>query len=432
MHLAPPQAAARGARPPLAFIAFGVASFAHALACLAIEPLLLLQPHLSPRVLSLVHAWVPGFLLSVCLGACYQMMPVVLGVPLVCGRWRLWTHFALHGVGVTVLISGFLRGRYEFVAAGGALIAPGIAMFALAAWVTFARSRRRDAIAWSFPLSATWLLATVVFGVAIAIERRWGLLGLPTLRLLPAHAHLGFAGFFLTLLQGVAFQLVPMFTMGEPRRPRFILGGLIASQVGLVCLVSGLLGGLHGLALAGGSLLSGGVASSGVAFVATLRSRRRRKLELPLIAFVIGAAMALVAASIGVVLLADSSSSASLSIQVIYGIVIITGALSVMILGMLGKIVPFLVWMTAYGPKVGKERVPVATALSSRELERMWIVAHVAGVVLAVAAVWIGSGALARVTAWLLTIGGSLYFWNFGRIARHLVVRWRPATITQS
>jgi hypothetical protein len=149
-------------------------------------------------------------------------------------------------------------------------------------------------------------------------------------------------------------------------------------------------------------------------------------------AFVLGAVMVLIAAAIGVGLLFVPPSMTSLAIQVIYGVVIIAGALSLMILGMLGKIVPFLVWMAAYGPKVGRERVPVATALSSRELERSWIVAHIAGVVFAVAAVWIGSGVVAQAAAWMLTIGGALYLWNFGRITRHLVARWRPAYVTQS
>jgi hypothetical protein len=432
MHFAAPHAAVRGARLPLAFIVFGIGCLAHALGCLVWEPALILQPHISPRVLSLVHAWVPGFLVSVCLGACYQMMPVVLGVPLACGAWRTWTHLALHAVGVTILISGFTRGLYELVVAGGVLVSLGIVSFAQVAWRTFATSERRDAVAWSFPISATWLLATVVFGVVIAIERRWGLLGLPTLRLLPVHAHMGLAGFFLTLLQGVSFQLVPMFTMGEPRRPRFMFGGLVASQAGLVCLASGLVAGLHSLALVGGCVLAGGVASSGVAFVATLRSRRRKKLEPSLVAFVCGAALIPVTAIFGMVLLTTRVADEFPSLVSAYGLVIIAGALSLVVLGMLGKIVPFLVWMTAYGPKVGKERVPAAPTLSSRELERTWIVAHVAGVVLAVAAVWIGSGAAAKAAAWTLSVGGTLYLWNFARTARHLVARWRPVCVTQS
>ena len=415
-------AAVDGARLPLAFIAFGIGCLAHALSCLALEPALLLQPHVSPRVLALVHAWVPGFLVSVCLGACYQMMPVVLGVPLACSRWRLWAHLAVHGVGVTILISGFLRGRYEFVAIGGTLVALGVVSFAQTAWTTFAVSRRRDAIAWSFPISATWLLATVVLGIVIAVERRWGVLGLPTMRLLPVHAHFGLAGFFLTLLQGVAFQLMPMFTMGELKRSRLVTTGLIATQIGLLSVASGLSLGSHAAAVIGGSVMAGGIVSSGVAFVATLRSRRRRKLEPTLQAFIAGASLAPVAAVFGLVLLTTRMANESPSVLTAYGVLIIEGALSFVIMGMLGKIVPFLVWMKAYGRRIGREIVPVATSLSSKPLESAWLIAHSMGVSLALAAIWSASPVLARIAAWVLTVGGSIYMWNLGRVARHL---WR-------
>ncbi|HEY5552330.1 MAG TPA: hypothetical protein VIK52_10610 [Opitutaceae bacterium] len=430
MHPAAALGATHDAKLPLAFIAFGIGSLAHALACLALEPSLILQPHISPGVLSLVHAWVPGFLVSVCLGACYQMMPVVLGVPLACGGWRRWAHLSAHGVGVTILISGFTRGHYEWVAAGGALVALGIVSFAHSAWRTFANSPRRDAIAWSFPISATWLVATVVLGVVMAVDRRWGLMGLPAMRLLPVHAHIGLAGFFLTLLQGVAFQLVPMFTMGELRRPRFVTGGLVATQVGLVCLASGLVFGVHAVALFGAGVLAGGIVSSGVAFFATLHSRRRKKLEPSLTSFAIGAALVPVAAIFGLILLATRVANETPSVVPAYGIVIIAGALSFVVMGMLGKIVPFLVWMTAYGPKVGRQKVPVAAALSSKACERAWLIAHAAGVALAVVAAANGSAVGARIAAWILTAGGLIYFWNLVRVARHLLRRGPFAPVT--
>ena len=418
---------AAGARVPLAFMAFGVASLAHALACLAIEPSLLLQPHLSPRVLSLVHAWVPGFLLSVCLGACYQMMPVVLGVPLAGGSRRTWIHFGLHAVGATVIISGFLRGRYELVAAGGVSVVTGIVIFSRSAWLTFMRSQRRDAIAWSFPVAATWLLATVLLGLAVAIDRRWGLLGLPTVRLLGVHAHLGLAGFFLTLLQGVAFQLVPMFTMGEVRRARLVGLGLAATQTGLLLLASGLAMGGHWFALAGACVITCGVGASGIALESTLRARRRRSLEWPVRAFVAGAAIVPLAAA-GGVLMTMAGGSVPPSWTAAYGAAAIAGALSLMILGMLLKIVPFLVWLTVYGPKVGKARVPTAASLASIDLSRAWLLVHMAGMAFTIIAMFRGSEALAIVAASVLSAAGVLYIWNFGRVVRHLVARWRPDT----
>jgi hypothetical protein len=202
--------------------------------------------------------------------------------------------------------------------------------------------------------------------------------------------------------------------------------GLVATQIGLMSLAAGLSLGLSAIALFGGGLLAGGIASSGVAFVATLHSRRRKILEPTLQAFVTGASIVPLAAIIGLLLLTTRLASEAPSILTAYGIVIIAGALSFMILGMLGKIVPFLVWMKAYGPKVGREIVPVATSLSSKALERAWLIAQSIGVPLALAAVWSGSQVLAQIAAWVLTVGGSIYMWNLGRVARHLWRRERP------
>lgn len=419
--------AATTANIPLAFIALGLASFAVALAWLAVEPGLLLLPYSHPRVLALVHLWLPGFLLSVCFGACYQMMPVVLGVPLVAGRKRLWSRVVLHAVGTVMLALGFASGRYEWVAIGGTVVAHGAIAFGSTALRTFAESTRRDAVAWSFALSACWLMLTVTLGAILAIDRRWSLLGLPGFSLLRAHAHLGLAGFFLSLLQGVTFQLLPMFTMGQAKRPRFILAGLIATQVGLPFLATGLGLEWRVLAIAGAGIIAAGVGASGIGFVATLKSRRRARLELPIRSFVIGAALAAAAVVFGIVMLA-SPGAAQPQLPSAYGFVLIAGALSLMILGMLGKIVPFLVWMKAYGPKVGRGPVPVATSLSSKPLERAWLSFHIAGLVLLSVAIALASSRLALAGSWVLAAGGAALLSNMTMIARHLT-RSRPTEI---
>lgn len=91
-----------GGRLPLAFISAGLGAFAVASVTLALNPGVLLLPVIHPYVVALAHLWLPGFLLSVCLGAIYQLMPVVLGTPLMIKNVGAWTHLVLHLVGVTL------------------------------------------------------------------------------------------------------------------------------------------------------------------------------------------------------------------------------------------------------------------------------------------------------------------------------------------
>ena len=279
-----------------------------------------------------------------------------------------------------------------------------------------------DAVAWSFPIAAVWLMLTVTLGLLLAIDRRWSLFGLPGFSLLRAHAHLGLVGFFLTLLQGVAFQLVPMFTLGRVRREGFVWTGLIATQIGLLTLAPGLGLEIRVLAIVGAGLLAIGIAASGIALVSTLMSRRRARLEVPLCAFLTGAGTVPVLTAFGLAVVASPRPVPPGYVSV-YGIGIIMGALGLMLLGMLGKIIPFLVWITSYGSRVGKEPVPAATSLPAKTLERAWLVAHVAGVLLACAAAGSASKPLATAAAWTLAAGGAMYLSNAGRVARHLFLR---------
>lgn len=410
-----------GGRLPLAFIGGGLLAFGVGVLWLARSAWPGLPPHLHPEVVALAHLWLPGFLLSVCLGASYQLMPVVLGVPLRATNKPLWTHAALHLGGVLAVVIGLGGGHYGWAGLGGTALSLGALFFFVVTLRTFRASKRRDAAAWSFPLAAGWLLATVLAGVLMAMNRRHPFLPLSALDLLRAHAHLGLVGYFATLLQGVAFQLVPMFTMGDARRPRCAMGGLVAAQAGLGMLVAGLVGSWRLPAVLGALLVLAGLAGTGIALHATLGTRRRRRLDPGMLAFLFGMGLLGLAGISGCFLaIADVSAERLFAGAAAYGLLIIAGGLSLAVLGMLCKILPFLVWMKAYGPRVGRGPVPVATTLSSRTLEQVWLGAHLIGL----SGLALGAGAsLAWASAaggTVLAAGAAVYLINAARVVRHL------------
>ncbi len=410
-----------GARVPLAFIAGGLVFWMIATAWLAARPELPGLPYAHPALVTLAHLWLPGFLVSICIGVIYQMAPVVLGTPLAAPPGLLWLHLGLHFGGTTGLVLGLGNSRYGLAAAAGSAVTAGTLLLALAVGRTFAASRRRDAVASCFPFAATWLALTAVAGVTVALNRRAPWLPLAVTDLLRAHAHLGLAGFFLTLLQGATFQLVPMFTLAEIRRPRWIAGGLLATQFGLAGLAPSLAFGTPRAAMGCALLIALGVGASGAAFGATLRARRRRPLEPGVRAFV-GGAILLGAAAAAAVPLARPDGAALA--PGVYGVLLIAGALGLAVLGMLGKIVPFLVWMRAYGPRAGRQPVPAATALGSAQLERVWLAAHLAGVAGLLVGLQAGEPAWLAAGAALLAGAAASQLLNMGLVMKHL---FRPA-----
>jgi hypothetical protein len=319
------------------------------------------------------------------------------------------------------LVSGLVLGRYGLAAAGGLAIGVGVAGLLVVTLRTFSASARRDAVAWSFPLAAAWLFATVLAGLVLALNRRDPFVPLPAMSLLRAHAHLGLVGYFLTLLQGVTFQLLPMFTMAPVRRPQGVWLGLAGTQIGLLLLAPSLAWDWSNARWMAIALLVSGLCCSGVSLGATLRTRRTRLLDPGLTAFVAGTSCLILATLVGLWLarheLVDEHSLAGVSV---YGLLLIAGGLGLPILGMGCKILPFLVWIKVYGPRVGREDVPLAKALGSLALERAWLVLHLAGMgtlALGLGMMWT---AVAGIGGILLEMGAVCYLANATSVVRHL------------
>lgn len=424
---APPPAAgqppgASASAWPLAWISLGLLWLLLAAGWLVARPELLTLPHFHPAVVGWVHLWLPGGLLAICMGACYQLMPVVLGPPLRGPVGGMALHLALHALGITALVLAFALGRYTFAAAAGIPIVLGTILLWITALRTWWHSPRRDVVAWCLPIATGWLMLTALTGVLLAYNRFHGFLNADVLMLLRAHAHAGLAGFFLSLLQGMTFQLIPMFTLAELRGRRALQAGFWTTQVALPLLALGWVGGWHGLILVATWLLAGGMGATAWALGLTLRSRRRRKLEKPVAVFLIGGAVGGFAVLGGVALVTlPLAPNHALRGAMAYGVLLVPGALSLLILGMTGKILPFLVWLRAYGPRLGKSPVPLATRLGWPRIEALGgglLLAATLG--LTTAALTLHSG-LAQVAGLLLASAILALSLNAGRVAWHLL-----------
>lgn len=405
----------------LAWLALGTA-------WLVVQPGLLALPHAHPHVVALVHVWLLGFFVTAACGAVYQLAPVALGTKLWSERLGWW-HFGLHALGVPGMVWSFWRWDLAQLGHFGTAVALGVGLYVHNAWRTVRVSGRTGLVPDSLRVSAGWLAGTVLIGLVLAANRFWHFIPLDPLPLLRFHAHLGLAGFFVTLLQGVMFQLVPMFTLGEVRDWRLATRSFWLSQAALIGLLAALLLRSAWGATGAGMLLLAGYAGSAWALAVVLRSRRKRTLDPGLRAFIRGVAGLLVAGA-GGLLLAWPGSSGGSGVggwsAMGYGITVVFGGLLPCFLGMLGKVVPFLTWMRAYGPQVGRRPTPSASALGLPACERMGLTLEFASLV----PLLVGTSTLS--TAWLragtmIFAAGILCFLvNQGWILRHLWLALAP------
>ncbi len=419
--------AAQG-RLPLAFMGLALVWLAAAALMLALAPGLLALPHTHPHVVALTHAWVLGFFVTVACGATYQLAPVALGTTLV-GERSGWWHFWLHAIGVPGMVYSFWVWDLEQLGHFGTAVAVGVVLFSINVWRTVRRAGRSGVVATSLILSAGWLLLAVLLGLLLAANRFWGFIPLDPVALLRAHAHIGLAGFFLTLLQGVAFQLVPMFTLGDVRDWRRAKAGLWLAQGGLLVLAPALAWHLAFLAFAGAAAIVAGVFSSAWGLARALDTRKKRRLDPGVRVFLLGAIVLCIAAVAGLALLAPGTPWGSAPGgfgAMTYAVLVLGGGLLPCIAGMLCKIVPFLTWMRAYGPKVGRGPTPAAGALTQPRLEAAAFALQIAALVPLLIGTWLLHPVWLGVGAWILFAGVLLFLGDMAGVMRHL---WRPVTV---
>ena len=413
---------ARQVRLPLAFMALGLVWLVIGAVLLAFHPEVLLLAHTSPSFVALAHAWILGVMVSVACGAAYQLAPVALGTSLA-GERRAWWHLGLHAAGVPGMVYAFYKWDMARLGHFGFAVAMGVGLFADTLWRTVRSAKHPSLVGRSLALAAGWLLLTVVAGLIVASNACWHFIPVNPLALLRAHAHLALVGFFVTLLQGVSFHLVAMFTLGEVRRPRHATWGLWLTQIALLGLVPSLALDVEWLSFFFSIVALVGLASSGWAFAATVASRRKRRLDPGLLGLIAGICGVGVAGLSGVALLWPGmpwgSAPGGFSANV-YGLLVVVGAFLPAILGMMCKVVPFLTWMLAYGPRVGRSATPAAHQMTHPRIEGLGLALALCSVGPLAAGAWTLSLALVQAGVVLLLAAVALIIADMVLVLRHL------------
>lgn len=416
--------AAQG-RLPLAFMALALAWIVAGTLGLLLRPGLLALPHAHPHVVALTHAWVLGFFVSVACGAVYQLAPVALGTTL--WKERLgWWHFGLHALGVPGMVASFWFWDLRSLGHYGFAVGLGITLFSLNTWRTVRLSKRNNTVAWALNLAAGWLFLTIALGLLLAANRFWYFIPIDPIALLRAHAHLGLIGFFVTLLQGVGFQLIPMFTLGEVKDWRLANLGLWLSQGGLGVLAPALVWRISPLALVAALSITSGMIVSAVGLKRALATRKKRQLDPGTRAFLRGGVGVCVAGLAGVLLVFPGTPWGSTPggfNAMSYAVLVFIGGLLPCIAGMMCKVVPFLTWMRAYGPRVGRGPTPAATSLTRPRLETWGLGLQQLAVLPLLVGTWKLDENWLRAGAAVLAVGVALLVADLLGVLKHLWIQ---------
>jgi hypothetical protein len=422
----PSPARAPSASLPLRYLTAAAAAFL--LAALAVPWLAreLAGHYYHPRLLALTHTMTLGWITLTVMGASYQLIPIVLERPIWSQRLARW-QFLLLVTGIIGMAGHFFIGQWS-----GLVWSAGLVGLGSAAHLTNAALSVRG-LRWTFTarlvaLALTGFGLTTLFGLGLAVDHAKKFLPGDFFPNLHAHFHLALLGWVLPMVIGVAARVYPMFLLA--REPAGWPGHLQLWGVGLgVPLVVAGLSTQTALVIPGALAVTAAVVGHAAWVLDMMRSRKRPALDWGLRFALTGTAFLVPATAMGLALALDLISGPRFGLA--YAVLTLGGWGSLTIIGMMLKIVPFLVWYRAYSPRVGRGPVPTLAQLSWPVAERVAYALLTVGVIGLAIAVAAGAPAWIAAAGVVVAAGAVAFGVDLAGILGHLRAGGRGVILTR-
>ncbi|WP_428717093.1 hypothetical protein [Undibacterium curvum] len=312
-----------------------------------------LPDRFSPLVLAVTHCLVLGMLAPVMIGALFQLMPVVGGQTVAAARCitpfvALGSAFIVMGL-TAGFLSGEIRGFQLAIGVALPLYAAVIAALGMAAW--------RISVVDTTTRTLRWIALAFTMVVTLGIAMAGSFAGwwqIDVLRLLDLHVTWGLLGWIGTLVVGIASTTVPMFW--QTLRPGKHWKKYLPGCLWLPLLVA-IFPPLWSLALILSCLVV--IVVAGVALYAVWQAKRRFD---PTWLLWLVCALSWLGAALLVLMLGLFSPYLPASVKLIFpwwiGVLTLVGGAVLPVNAMLGKIIPFLVFIHLRRQTPTGRRVP--------------------------------------------------------------------------
>jgi hypothetical protein len=365
--------------------------------------------------------FVLGFISSVVMGAMYQLVPVTLEVQLHSERLVKF-QFAAHALGFVGMVWAFWNFNFAVVGWFGALLTFGVGLFVFNLSRTLATVKGWRAIKFGIASALFWLATTVLAGLLLVVGKFWNFSQFQPLAAMHAHAHLGVVGVFVLMIVTVSYKLVPMFTLGELQSERRAWWSVVLINLGLLGVFAAILWQSQ-LKFIFASVIVAGLAIYGWEILAILRARNRRVLDWGMKYFLTAIALLIPLSAVALVLAWARLPMTALTMQLenVYGLLALLGLVGLAILGMLYKIMPFLVWFHSYSRQIGRAKVPALADMYSVPLQIAGYWTYLAGLIVAGAATAWSHEMGIRWGCGLLALSLAIFAVNMGKILSHFV-----------
>ncbi len=352
----------------------------------------------SPTILALVHIVTVGFLLPVMWGALYQMLPVVVGVT--AARMRLaYATLACAVGGALALIASFAWPTLQRFNAAASMWALATVLFLASALPAFRRTAASTPTTWGIRLAIIGLVCVVAVGIQLALTRSGLLVTRDYMALRVAHMGAGTLLWVGGLIAAVSWQVLSMFYLVPAPNAWLTRGVLGASAIGVVAVVLSFAVPMRvDLLLLLFIPCAAALWLAQPGWVAFALSKRKRKRKDATLWFWW---LAVVMAPAALVLTIVSRFIDSDRMPLALGVIVAWGWAGATVVGMLTRIIPFLVWLHWCSPHVGQRPVPAMRDLVTESQVKVAFGLHVTVLIISLASVatqsdwaWRGLGAV--------------------------------------
>lgn len=367
--------------------------------------------YFQPKILAITHIGTIGFISSMIFGAMYQMLPVVMEV-------KVWSEkiaiagFVLLLLGLVILTWSFWHFNLGLPALiGGWSVFLSFLLFAINFFVSVANKKDFKEEGGLIYTSVIWLVLTGLLGLLLVYNFTSPFIPLSHLEVLKIHAHMGLAGWFFLMIEGVGAKFIPMFFLSHPKSKLFLNVSLVLNNLGLLGYCLSIWYALESLiTILFITLMIAGALCFCLYIFNAWRNRVRKKADsamgLTMVAFLFLLPVLILGAFMPMIQVSEKSLAL---MAISYGTLAILGFCGLLIIGQSLKIIPFIIWISRYRKWAGRKDVPQpGDLISERQTTIVSWVFPIGVILIAVSApLSIYSGVLTG--AILLTLASSLY-----------------------
>ena len=314
-----------------------------------------------------LHVFFVGFVMSIIIGALYQLTSVILEKPFSTIKGAM-LNLAVYCVGIAAMGYGMISGKTGFIHGGGMTLFLALLFFGTTYIVSFMDNEKKSFAAFMLFVSAIFLLAGISLGFCLLMILS-GTLPMDFMLALKFHVYF-VLGFVFFIIVGVATVLLPMFALAHDLKftlSKFAFGFYIFAGVLLF------FSEIYAYFAFGAAI---------ICFVAEALHILKKRVRKAYDYWNVNIALSLAAFVLFCVLIAADRYDMAV-------FMLIYGFLFAFIAAHLYKIAPFLIWYHYVAPFVGKTKVPLLDQMILKKPAYIGIGFNTLGLALYEIGVWL-------------------------------------------